>query len=200
MNTEKIVMMDSDEAASIQTVTGWVDRYGRFWGKDEVAARWSGATHRKCKNKPDQHPIHAKNFWCEICHQEARQKTFDEMEKQVWKGEPLVIFDDDMYFFDISDLVDYCEEHNLLPSEIRLVICKPNMPPEIDMNDHLQEIIPDGGDHNDIPEEIWQAAEALNKALRESPAISWSAGNAAAIVSDDILTDERKAEIMAERA
>lgn len=33
MKTEKIVMMDSDEAASIQTVTGWVDRQGRFWGK-----------------------------------------------------------------------------------------------------------------------------------------------------------------------
>jgi hypothetical protein len=35
MKTEKIVMMDSDEAASIQTVTGWVDRQGRFWGGDE---------------------------------------------------------------------------------------------------------------------------------------------------------------------
>lgn len=49
MKTEKIVMMDSDEAASIQTVTGWVDRQGRFWGGDEHQARWCGATHRKCK-------------------------------------------------------------------------------------------------------------------------------------------------------
>ncbi|HAT6800607.1 TPA: hypothetical protein JAN03_00980 [Citrobacter freundii] len=57
MKTEKIVMMDSDEAASIQTVTGWVDRHGRFWGGDEHQARWCGATHRKCKNKPDEHPI-----------------------------------------------------------------------------------------------------------------------------------------------
>jgi hypothetical protein len=48
---EKIVMMDSDEAASIQTVTGWVDRHGRFWGKDEHQARWCGATHRKCKKQ-----------------------------------------------------------------------------------------------------------------------------------------------------
>ncbi|MDE9687494.1 hypothetical protein R4T22_18735 [Citrobacter portucalensis] len=39
MKTEKIVMMDSDEAASIQTVTGWVDRQGRFWGGDEHQAR-----------------------------------------------------------------------------------------------------------------------------------------------------------------
>ena len=60
----KIVMMDSDKAASIQTVTGWVDRQGRFWGKDEHQARWCGATHRKCKNKPDEHPIHSTNGYC----------------------------------------------------------------------------------------------------------------------------------------
>jgi len=73
MKTEKVVMMDSDEAASIQTVTGWVDRQGRFWGSDEHQARWSGATHRKCKNKPDEHPIHSTNGYCEECHRESRQ-------------------------------------------------------------------------------------------------------------------------------
>ncbi|WP_407226469.1 hypothetical protein [Enterobacter roggenkampii] len=72
MKTEKIVMMDSDEAASIQTVTGWVDRQGRFWGSDEHQARWCGATHRKCKNKPDEHPIHSTNGYCEECHRESR--------------------------------------------------------------------------------------------------------------------------------
>ncbi len=30
-HSPKVVMMDSDEAASIQTLTGWVDRQGRFW-------------------------------------------------------------------------------------------------------------------------------------------------------------------------
>ena len=35
---EKIVPYDSSEAASIQTVTGWVSRSGRFWGNDEHMA------------------------------------------------------------------------------------------------------------------------------------------------------------------
>ncbi len=76
MKTEKIVMMDSDEAASIQTVTGWVDRHGRFWGKDEHQARWCGATHRKCNNKPHEHPIHSTHGYCEECHRESRQAKF----------------------------------------------------------------------------------------------------------------------------
>jgi hypothetical protein len=42
--------------------------------------------------------------------------------------------------------------------------------------------------------------EALNKALKESAPVSWSASNRVAIVSDDMLNDEQKAEIMAERA
>lgn len=100
--TEKIVMMDSDEAASIQTLTGWVSRDGHFWGDDEHMARWSGATHRKCKNKPDDHPIHRTHSYCEECHKESRQAKFAALERAVWAGEPLVIFDDDTYFFDVE--------------------------------------------------------------------------------------------------
>ncbi|VAC66276.1 Uncharacterised protein [Enterobacter hormaechei] len=200
MKTEKIVMMDSDEAASIQTVTGWVDRQGRFWGKDENQARWCGATHRKCKNKPDEHPIHSTNGYCEECRRESRQAKFATFERTVWAGEPLVIFDSDQYFFDAESLADYCYEHSLLPSELQLMICEPNHPRELDITDYCEEIIPDGGDYYDIPEEIRNAVEALNKAFKESAPISWSSSDLVAIVSDDMLTDEKKAEIMAERA
>lgn len=194
-----VVMYESDEAASIQTVTGWVDRNGRFWGHDEHMARYCGSTHRICSKNPE-HGSHASNGWCEKCWQESRLKQFQSLEKKPWTGEPLVIFDDDKYFFDAESLVDHCQEHNVLPSELQLLICEPNYPREIDMNDHCEEIIPDGGDHHDIPEAIWLAAEALNKAIRESEPVSWQGGKYAAIVSDDMLTDEQKAELLAERA
>lgn len=197
---EKIVMMDSDEAASIQTVTGWVDRHGRFWGNDEHMARWSGATHRKCKNKPEEHQIHRTNSYCEECHRESRQAKFAEMERAVWCGEPLVIFDDDQYFFDAESLADYCLDRSLLPSELQLLICEPNYPPEFDIEQHCEEVIPDGGDYYSLPQAVLDAADALNKAIKESAAVSWSGSNRVAIVSDDILDDEQKAEIMAERA
>ena len=37
--TEQIIAYDSAEAASIQTVSGWVSRAGRFFGNDEHMAR-----------------------------------------------------------------------------------------------------------------------------------------------------------------
>ncbi|MGR3753268.1 ead/Ea22-like family protein [Edwardsiella anguillarum] len=188
---EKIVMMDSDEAARIQTVTGWVDRHGRFWGNDEYQARWSGSTHRKCKNKPDVHPAHSTHGYCEECHREARQAKFLAMERVAWSGEPLTIFDSDKYFFDAESLADYCVENSLLPSELQLVICEPNYPPEFDIEQHCEEIIPEGGDYFSLPQTVRDAADALNKAIKESEPVSWSGSERSAIVSDDILTDEQ---------
>lgn len=200
-NTEaKVILMDSPEAASIQTLTGWVDRHGRFWGNNEHHARWCGATHRKCKNKPDEHPIHSTHGYCEECHRESRQAKFATFERAVWAGEPLVIFDDDQYFFDAESLADYCWEKSLFPSELELLICEPNHPRELDISDYCEEIIPDGGDYYDIPEAIRNAVDALNQAFKESSPISYSGSDRVAIVSDDILTDEQKSEIMAERA
>ncbi|WP_244858805.1 hypothetical protein [Pseudomonas sp. B2021] len=63
MPEEKVVMYEPPQAASIQTVTGWVGADGRFWGKDEHMARWCGATHRHCEKNPD-HPIHEIRSYC----------------------------------------------------------------------------------------------------------------------------------------
>ncbi|MFJ5159479.1 hypothetical protein ACIP6T_09900 [Pantoea sp. NPDC088449] len=194
-----VVMYESDEAASIQTLTGWVDRSGRFWGQDEHMARYCGSTHRICDKNPD-HGIRASNGYCEKCWEASRQEKFIGLERKVWAGEPLVIFDDDTYFFDAESLVDHCLENNVLPSELKLLICTPNYPREIDMNDHFEDIIPDGGDHHDIPEAIWLAAEALNKAIRESEPISWCGSEYAAIISDDLLNDEQKSDFYAARS
>ena len=38
MVEKKIIMRESDEAASIKTVTGWVSSDGRWWGDHEAEA------------------------------------------------------------------------------------------------------------------------------------------------------------------
>ena len=43
---KQIILPESPEAASVQTVTGWVSRTGRYWGNDERMARYDGSTHR----------------------------------------------------------------------------------------------------------------------------------------------------------
>lgn len=60
--------------------------------------------------------------------------------------------------------------------------------------------MPEGDDYFCLPQAIRDAAEALNKAIKESGIISWIGSDRAAIMSDDILNDEQKADIMAERA
>jgi len=90
--------------------------------------------------------------------------------------------------------------NSVLPSELQLVICNPNYPPEFDVEQHCEEIIPEGEDYYSLSQAIRDAADALNKAIKESEPVSWSQGDRIAIVSGDILTDEQKFEIMSERA
>ncbi|MDX5626641.1 MULTISPECIES: hypothetical protein [unclassified Brenneria] len=51
--TEKIILRDSEEAASIKTVTGWVSAKGRVYGDNEDLARYDGATHQRCPIIPN---------------------------------------------------------------------------------------------------------------------------------------------------
>ena len=82
------------------------------------------------------------------------------------------------------------------------MICEPNYPPEFDLEQHCEEIMPDGDDYYCLPQAVRDAAEALNKQASEGKVLQyrWSASNRVAIVSDDMLNEEQKAEIMAERA
>lgn len=176
MREEKVVMYESPEAASIQTVTGWVDPSGRFWGKDEHMARYCGSTHRHCAKSPD-HPIHATNGWCEDCRAESRAAKFDAMPKRVWGGEVITEYDGDQYFFDEEDLRDYLIEHEIDLGDLKLVFCTPNYARQIDPNDHFCDDLPEDGEVND--DQLLAAFELLNEMISKCPPLSWSPSNEA---------------------
>ena len=178
----KVVLYNSPEAASIQTVTGWVDRDGRFWGNNEHQARWCGCTHITCENHPEEPPF-IKNYWCPKCQTESRNAAFEKMPKVEWDGEtPLVLFNDDKYFFDADELRDYCDEEGIGLCELQLVICTPNHPHQLDPNDIFCDSLPEDGE---VSEELYLAFEALNKVIANHPQLSWSPGDKAAIVNLD---------------
>lgn len=176
MREEKVVMYESPEAASIQTVTGWVDPSGRFWGKDEHMARYCGSTHRHCAKSPD-HPIHATNGWCEDCRAESRAAKFDAMPKRVWGGEVITEYDGDQYFFDEEELRDYLIEHEIDLGDLKLVFCAPNYARQIDPNDHFCDDLPEDGEVND--DQLLAAFELLNEMISKCPPLSWSPSNEA---------------------
>jgi hypothetical protein len=97
------------------------------------------------------------------------------MEFKEWDGKaPLVIFDTDRYFFDESDLGDYCEEHHIKESELNLVLCEPTYAHEIGPNEYYCDDLPEEGE---VPHVIQEAFDELNKTIRESKEVlSWNAG------------------------
>ncbi|HCM62070.1 MAG TPA: hypothetical protein DIT05_05925 [Morganella sp. (in: Bacteria)] len=176
----EIILYASLEAASIQTVTGWVDRDGRFWGDNEYQARWCGCTHIICEKHPEEPPF-IKNYGCPKCCTENHNATFEKMPKIEWDGEtPLVLFNDDKYFFDADSLRDYCEENNVDVSELQLVICTPNYPRQQDPNDIFCDDLPEDGE---VSEELYLAFEALNKVIANHPPLSWSPGDKSVTVN-----------------
>ena len=174
---KKIILGTSDEAAKIETVTGWMSRTGRFWGKDERAARYDGSTHRLCSCGE----VIEKQGYCRPCADKKEAEKFAAMERKEWDGKAMLYSQSaDEYFHDSDQILDHCEEHECKPDDMQLVICEPVYAGEIDPNEYY---------HDDLPEdcevdgELADAFEELNKLIRESKLIlSWMPGKFAAIV------------------
>jgi hypothetical protein len=176
MPEEIVVMYESPEAASIQTVTGWVGADGRFWGGDEHMARFCGSTHRKCPKNPE-HSIYAKNSYCRTCDDESRAAKFAAMPRRIWAGEPITDHDGDQYFFNEEQLRDYILEYDIDVVDLKLVFCTPNMPREIDPTDYFSDDLPEDGEINDS--QLLAAFDLLNEMISKSGPLSWSPGKEA---------------------
>lgn len=160
MVSEKIILADSDEAASIQTVTGWVSSAGRFWGNDEHMARYDGSTHRRCECGE----IIEQRSYCEKCHARAEHEKYLALPRVPWDGiAPLNIWGTDTYFFDEDSLKDHCFDNDCQPKDLPLVICEPKYADPIDANEHYCDDIPEDGE---VPAEIQNAFDVLNAAIK----------------------------------
>ena len=170
-NTQKIIMAESAEAASIQTVTSWISSDGRLWGKDERMARYAGSTHRQCENNPDHPPV-ANNDSCRQCRKARKEQQWQDMPKEAYTpvAFPLHLYDTDQYFFNAEDLVDWLEEKNIKPEDVHLTKCKPSYPDQINPDEHFCDILPEDGE---VPEDVREAFEKLNEVLKKSEPFSW---------------------------
>lgn len=164
-------MIDSDQTAELKTVTGWVDRNGRFWGKDERMARYSGATHATCKcgNLMEKHYTS-----CQTCRNKKRDEVFNSYPSVEWDGKtPLCLFDSDEYFWDDGEVYDYAEENDMDVSELRLCLCEPNHLSEIPEDYFADDMFPEDWD-GELPGELQKKIDELNDYIKTLPAISWS--------------------------
>jgi len=183
MNTKTEIDYHSPEAASIQTVSGWVSRTGHFWGKDEHMARYDGSTHRVCKENPE-HGVHEKNAWCEKCRAERMDAKFAAMPRREYDGTPIVVFDSDTYFFDADDLISWLLDNDIKPEDARLVFCKPNYASPIDPNEHFSDDLPEDGE---VSATLAAAFDVLNKVIEAEGPLSWNEGDTAVTLPADFL-------------
>lgn len=175
---EQIVMNSSDEAAELKTVTGWVSRLGHFYGSDERLARWDGCTHVAC-TRCGAAVKKSRSTLCAACRTEKEIERYAALPKVEWDGEtPLYSKVTDEYFFDRQALEDKLYDEDITAESLRLVICTPNYPRQIDY-DHWCDDLPEEGE---LPDDIADAVAALNEVIKKSAPLSWSAGKQAAIV------------------
>lgn len=172
---KQIILPESPEAASVQTVTGWVSRTGRYWGNDERMARYDGSTHRICKCGE----IVPQQSYCKTCYEKQENDRFLAMEKKPWDGVAMLYsLLNDEYYSTPDDTIDYADENNLNLEDLQLIICEPNYAQEIDSS-YWSDQLPEGVE-NDV---LNDAIEALNKAIKDE-ILSWAPGKFALDLTD----------------
>ena len=170
----KTVLFTDDEAAHLVTVTGWVSRDGRFFGKDERTARYAGCTHMVCECGE---PFVKGFIHCPACREKREAERFAKLERKPWDGEtPMVLFGTDTYFFSWDDVEEYAEDHEVAISSLRLILCEPVGLPQFDTSDLLCDYL---GEDQEAPEDVDAAVQALNAVLRARGHFCWTEGKVA---------------------
>lgn len=178
MKTKRIILNTSNEVAKFVTgIEGWIDRRGRFFGKEKNAeemARWSGCTHIVC---PDCGKACPKSYIrCSDCIEKKAIERYKALECKEWDGKtPLYSDRDDKYFFNEQELTDYLEDSFDVESDmksLRLVICEPVYLREIDTDHFCDELADDG----ELPEAVTDALDNLNAVIRDEDPVSWVPG------------------------
>lgn len=161
VDKQKLVMYDAPEAASIQTVTGWVDRTGRFWGADEHMARYCGSTHRICEGCKE---VLEHRTYCRTCAARKEAEKFAAMPRVPWDGTtPICIHHGDTFFFSSEELRDYCHDNDLMPWNLALVHTEPAYATQIDPNEYYTDNLPEDGE---VPTDIEEAFDELNRKIQ----------------------------------
>lgn len=172
------IFPESEESAKFVTgISGWVDREGKFWGNNEITARYSGSTHKHCNTCGE---VIERDRCCKACYRAAQTEQYKASKKIEWDLKtPIYSQVHDEYFNGYHDLINCMEELGITdPEKLELFICEPVKLSEI-QSDYWADDLPEDGE---LPSEVEAALEELNTAICESDPVSWTPGKFAAIV------------------
>ena len=118
---------------------------------------------------------------CESCSWKEEYKKSQALELVEWNGEDaLCIFNDDTYFFSEDDILSYCEDHDLKPSGLMLVLCQTTNFSTIDFDHWCDEVHEDW----EPSSEFFQKLKEFNEFLQNESTNTWWATNKRVDVSE----------------
>lgn len=111
---------------------------------------------------PLTQPINGQLPVCAGCQDKREEKRFSRLTKILWDGDtPFAIFESDIWFSDATEFLVYCEENEIDPLTVRLVLGVPSK---------LQTVSDDYFDlveGCDLPDEVSQRLDSLNEAIMQ---------------------------------
>ena len=191
---QNYIFPESTESAKfVENISGWVDRNGLFFGKEEGAARYSGATHIRCTGCGN---VISKNSYCNVCAERKDAEQYMNAPRQEWDGKtPLYSETRDEWYFNKDDLADdaYCfaEEngylidgnfdHVFVFDKMMLYLGTPTKLSNVDQDYWCDDLAED----QDLPGEILDALDALNEEIdkiNNSTPVSWECSDTVAVI------------------
>ena len=176
---KKFILYEDPSIVEYRTdITGWVGTNNRRYYGDsddsEHMARYDSCTHKRCECGN----LMRKHFTlCKVCREKKRIERYYKMPYKQYEQDMVVYSDTyDKYFFDYDSIIDFFEYEDIdLPDDLRLIVCEPNKPYNIDPYDFYQDILPE--EDIDLPDDVLKAFDILNNALDKSDSVlSWEPG------------------------
>ena len=172
MKAKEVILYEDQAAAKLVNVTGWVDKNGRFFGNQidsEHLARYSGCTHKTCECGELIEKMFTK---CSKCRELAKIQRHKDRKFQEWDGEEIVYSDKyQRYFYDADEIVEFCDDEEIDPSELRLLLCIPQYFNQID-EDYWSDVLPEDSD-GELPNKLIEALVAFNEVIKSLPPVSY---------------------------
>lgn len=171
MTTDKIILLDSPEAATYRTdICGWVSRGGRYYySATQVLCVECGMLTVR------EYPL------CKTCGDKADAERYAALPRAKWDGEtPLYSERNDRFYNTPEEASDDAMEAGVSVDDLWLVICEPVYATPLE-SDYFSDDLPDDGE---IPQQILDAIYAFNEAVA-GVIISWQPGKTALDLEED---------------
>jgi hypothetical protein len=178
---EEIKLFDDTNLVEYRTdLEGWTGPDKLYYGKGEEGerrARNANCTHKKCECGN----VYKKNSYCNKCSERRTRESFLKLEAVEWDGESMMCLRyDDRFFYDMEDVLEYCEDEDIDISDLELMLCEKEVRiSEINIDELNEEYCSGDGEqgvtyhHPDIAEKV----EELNELIRNAKPVLWFQSN-----------------------